>query len=49
MYELVIVWDNGDKDVSTYPSEEKAEKAELNMRTAFGNQIQFSCVREKRG
>lgn len=51
-YELVIIWDdNRDKkdrtDIHTYPTELKAEKAELGMRMAFGNQIEFSCVRPK--
>jgi hypothetical protein len=45
MYELVIIWDNGDKDVYEYPTREEAEKAELGMRIALGNQIAWSCVR----
>ena len=49
MYELVIIWSNGDKDIYTYPTQNEAENAELGMRTAFGNQISWSCTREKRG
>lgn len=46
-YELVIVWDNGDKDIYVYPTQQKAEEAEDGMRMALGNQISWSCVRPK--
>lgn len=46
-YELVIIWYTGEKDVHKYFTREEAEKAEHGMRTAFGNQIDWSCVREK--
>lgn len=45
MYELVIIWSNGDKDIYQYSTREEAEKAELGMRFALGNQIVWSCVR----
>lgn len=48
MYELVIIWDNGDKDVYEYSTLEEAEKAELGMRTAFGNQIEWTGINERR-
>lgn len=47
MYELVIIWTDGDKDVTQYATEEDAEKAELNMKMAFGNQIEWSGIRRK--
>ena len=49
MYELVIIWDNGDKDIYEYLTEKEAERGELGMRMAFGNQISWSCVRQKLG
>lgn len=49
MYELIIIWSNGSKDVYEYPTENEAERAELGMRTALGNQIDWSCVRPKLG
>ena len=49
VYELVIIWTNGDKDIHVYTTREKAERAEINMRIAFGNQIEWSCVRKKIG
>lgn len=47
MYELVIIWTDGGKDVTEFVTREKAQKAELNMKMAFGNQIEWSCVRRK--
>lgn len=47
MYELVIIWCTGEKDIHGYPTREEAEKAELGMRTAFGSQISWSGIREK--
>lgn len=49
VYELVIVWENGDKDIYEYPTEEKALEAGKGMKTALGNQIAFWCVRKKKG
>ena len=46
MYELVIVWDTGEKEVFTYNTEEEAEKAGEGYKTAFGQQIWY-CVRDK--
>lgn len=48
MYELVIIWSTGEKDVYQYTTREEAEKAELGMRMAFGNQIEWSGIREKK-
>lgn len=48
MYKLTIIWCTGEKETYDYTTREEAEKAELGMRTAFGNQIDWSCVRERR-
>lgn len=47
MWELVIIWNGGDKDITAFETKEEAEKAEINMRMAFGNQVDWSCVRRK--
>jgi len=45
MKELVIIWDDGSKNIYTYPDRGAAEQAERNMRMAFGNQITWSGIR----
>lgn len=46
-WELVIIWDIGEKNIYEYKTEEKAEEIERGMRKALGKQIEFSCVRVK--
>lgn len=46
-YELVIIWDDGTKNVTGYKTKAKAEEIEVGMKKVFGKQIEFSCVREK--
>ena len=46
-YELVIIWTSGEKDVHEFESREAAEHAERGYKTAFGNQIEWTCVRQK--
>ena len=48
MYRLIIIWYTGEKEEYEYPTREEAEKAELGMRTAFGNQIQWTGINERR-
>lgn len=45
MYELVVIWSNGDKSIYKYETKATAEHAEQNMLMANGNQITWSCVR----
>lgn len=45
-YELVVVWDSGDKEIYEYPTKEEAETAKRGFETAFGNQL-WVCVREQ--
>lgn len=47
-YELVVIWTTGEKEVIECKDREHAEKAERNMRMAFGNQIGWTGIREKR-
>ena len=48
MWELVIIWDNGDKDIYEYNTEHEAENAAQGMRKAFGYQIQWAGIRRAR-
>ena len=47
-YELVIVWESGEKEIHAYKSESEAERAKDGYIKAFGRQL-WACVREKRG
>lgn len=49
MYELIIIWTDGDKNVYPYQTEEEARYGERNMRMAFGNQVSWAGVRKSRG
>lgn len=48
MYELVVVWDDGQREVHPYKTEQDARDAERGFRMAFGAQV-WTCVRERRG
>ena len=47
MYELVIVWNDGNKEIYAYGNRTEAEEGKRNMEIAFGSQV-WCCVREKR-
>ena len=47
MYELVIVWSDGDKSIYAYDTEQDAENGAANMRMVFGNQITWAGIRPK--
>lgn len=49
MYELVIIWETGEKEVYPFKTEEQAEQGGRNMRKAFGKQIEWYGVRKKGG
>ena len=48
MYVLIILWTDGDRNEYEYTTREEAERGELNMRMAFGNQIEWSGISERR-
>lgn len=49
MYELVIIWETGEKEVcGGYSTEEKAERAGCEMKKVFGNQITWTGTRRAR-
>ena len=47
-YELIIIWDDGTTETHFYNSESKATEIEAGFKMAFGNQIQWSGIRERR-
>lgn len=47
-YELVVIWETGEEEVSQYETREAAENAERGYKMAFGNQISWTGVRKSR-
>ena len=47
MFELVVVWETGEKEIYTYPTQAEAEAGKRNFETAFGSQV-WVCVRPVR-
>lgn len=48
-FELVVIWETGEKDIFEYENEREAEQAGANMTKAFGRQISWVGTRQKRG
>ena len=48
MFELVIIWSTGEKQIFPYATCERAEEVEAGYKMAFGNQVAWSCVRPLR-
>ena len=48
MWELIVVWSNGEKNVYEYRTEQDAVKGQKSMRMAFGGQISWAGIRERR-
>lgn len=46
-YELVVVWEDGTKDIFEYDDYQGAAQGADNFKMAFGNQVQWCGVREK--
>ena len=44
---LTIIWNDGNKEVQEYDSIEQAEKAERNLKMAFGSQISWTGISDK--
>lgn len=44
MYRLLIIWEDGQKAENYYKTEDEAKEIESGYYTAFGRQIQFSCI-----
>lgn len=46
-YELIVIWETGEKEVYAYATEEEAEAAGDGYKTVFGNQISWTGTRRK--
>ena len=44
MVKLIVIWYDGTRDVHYYESRAKAEKVENGLYTAFGKQVEYTCV-----
>lgn len=47
-YELIIIWEDGSKNIYEYENRSDAQAGEQNFVTAFGNQVSWHGIREKR-
>ena len=47
-YELIIIWDTGEKATHIYNTYRKALEAEKNFKMVFGRQISWMGINEKR-
>ena len=47
-YELLVIWDDGKKEIHVYPNERLAYQGLYNFKMAFGLQISWACVRKHR-
>lgn len=47
-YELVVIWEDGTKEIHEFQSVERAEEAGRNYKMAFGGQVAWYGVRRKR-
>lgn len=46
-YELIVIWDTGEKETHEYSSKEEAEKIEQGFHRVFGKQVEFTCINER--
>ena len=45
-YRLVIIWENGDKEIHNFNTKEKAERVGADYKKVFGGQVQWYGVSE---
>lgn len=48
MYDLFIIWESGEREVFAYHTREAAEKYMLSYQIAFGHQIRYIDIIERR-
>ena len=46
-YELIVIWETGEKNIDIFETYGAAVKAEKNMIMAFGRQIVWTGINEK--
>lgn len=47
-YELIVIWDTGEKTTEQYNTEEEAREIEAGFYMAFGRQVQWTGINEVR-
>lgn len=47
-YELIIIWDTGEKTITDCRTYEEAKKVEYEMKKCFGGQLSWTGIRDKR-
>ena len=45
MFELIVIYNDGTRETTTYNTEDAAGKAQKNYYMAFGNQISYTYIR----
>lgn len=45
-YELIIIWETGERETAVYNSKEEAQNIEKGFYMAFGSQIQWTGINE---
>lgn len=48
MYDLIIIWADGERESYAFRSREEAEQAEHNYLLAFGHQVEYVTITERR-
>ena len=46
-YELIVIWETGEKEICVYNSYEAAQKAADGYKIAFGRQISWTGINRK--
>ena len=46
-YELIVIWETGEKEIFEYATEEEAQKACNDFRTIFDNQVTWAGIRKR--
>ena len=44
MYEVIVIWDDGSKNMYPFKTVEEAEQCETNFKKAFGNQVSWTGI-----
>lgn len=46
-YELIVIWEDGEKQIYNYDTDIEARKGADNMKMCFGNQIAWTGINRK--
>ena len=44
-YELIVIWETGEKEIFEYATEEEAQESCNDFRMIFGNQVSWAGIR----